>query len=170
MHVIGYNNLERKLQVKIKTGVLIDLMTDDDYKNLKALCCAIVVTYYLRRKRYFDRRSERKFGGSITNRNKGACFYPMANSYLAKCLNVSVSTAYRIKQEAEAAGYITTKGNYQYMESINGEKISSVYFDIVRSQSIKEGHIDVYRKGVKYIKLVDADLIKSHITCKRRGY
>ncbi len=35
----------------------------------------------------------------------------MPNAYLAKCLNLSISTAYRIKQKAEDAGYIKTKSN-----------------------------------------------------------
>lgn len=170
LNIISYNRLKSRLQMKGITGVLIELSTCKDYEYFRALCCAIVVTYYLRRKRYFDRRSERIFGGSITNRNKINSFYPMPNIYLAKCIKISISTACRIKQEAESAGYIETKGDYCYLVMSNGNKISSNHFDIMRSESLKEGNPDFLRRGRKYIKKVCSDLIKSHITCKRKGY
>lgn len=170
LNIISYNRLTNKLQMQVKTGVSIDLSTIGEYRYFKALCCAIVITYYLRRKRYFERRSERTYGGSTTNRNRVSGFYPMPNSYFAKCLNVSISTAYRIKQEAENGGYIETRGNYSYEETYDGKKISSTYFEIMRSQSLKKGEPDSLRKGKKYIKKVCSDLLKSYITCKRKGY
>ena len=170
LHVTSYNRLKNKLKTNVKTGAFIDLKDTAEYKLFEALCCAIVITYYLGRKHYFDKWSERKYGGSNTNHNKVKGFYPMPNGYLAKCLNLSISTAYRIKQKAEDAGYIKTKSNNIFLEKEDGSRIDKDYFELIRSVELKEGKPDRLRKGRKYIKFVSADLIKSTVKCKKKGY
>lgn len=170
LHVISYERLTSKLKMKVNTGILIDLKTEVDYQNFRALCCAVIITYYVRRKRYFDRRSERIYGGSKKNRSGVKGFYPMPNGYLAKCLHLSTSTAFRIKQEAEKARFIETKKDYVFLETFDGARVSKDKFDLIRKVELKEGHPDKVRKGQKYIKYVSSDLISSIFQCKKKRF
>lgn len=170
LNVISYNRLKDKLKIRLQKGMKIELDSKVDYKYFEALCCGIVITHYLKRKNYFDRQSECKKGRSKTNCNKMRGFHPMPNAYLASCLNVSTSKAYRIKQRAEKAGYIETKSNRVFIEKEDGSRIGIEHFEFIRSATLKEGCVDRFRKGRKYIKFVSADLIRSSLNLRRKRF
>lgn len=170
LKLVSYEKLSKKLNLSSKTGVLWEFNKKEDFVYLKAFCCTIVITCYLRRKRYFDRQSGRINGGLIMNCSKIKGYYPMANSYLAKCLRVSLATAHRYKQEAEDAGYITTKSNYSFLMTVNGDRIKKDYYGIIQGVISDEGFPDRLRKGRQYLKLVDSDLIHSSLELKKKNY
>lgn len=167
LRIISYRNLSLKLDLSLKTGYLFE---PENYKNFKALCCAVVICYYLCKKRYFNRRSGNIKGFPITNSQKSNGFYPMANGYLANCLNVSISTACRYKQEAEETGYIKTKRNLSFLEDRSGNRAKSECFEVAKYVNNLEGLPNRIRKGKKYLKQVEADLIHSYIKCKKKQY
>ena len=170
LNIISYNRLKNKLKIRLQKGVLVELESKEDYKSFEALCCAIVITHYVKGKHYFDRQSERKKGRSNTNCNKMKGFHPMPNAYLAKCLNVSVPTAYRIKQRAEDAGYIETKSNRVFIERNDGSRIEKEHFEMLKTTALEEGCPNIFREGRKYIKIISADLIRSSIRLKRKRF
>lgn len=58
------------------------------------------------------------------------------------------------------------KSNSVFLGRVDGSRISKDNF----RESMKESYPDSLRKGRKYIKSVSADLIKSTIRCKKKGY
>lgn len=166
LRIISYKNLSKKLNIDFNTGYLFE---PESYKYFKAMCCGIVITFYLNRKRYFNRRSGNIKGFAMSkNRKKNNKFYPMPNGYLAECLGLSIATAYRYKDEAEKQGFIKTKSNLSFIENNIGERITADnYFALIlENQKNSSGKI---RKGVKYLKEVEPDLIHSNITLKKKS-
>ena len=92
IHVISYKKLKKKLNLNFKTGILFEPVERISYLYFRAFCCASVIQYYLGKKRYFERQSVTIKGVANKNCKINRGFYPMANSYLAKCLGVSLST------------------------------------------------------------------------------
>ena len=167
LRIISYKKLAWKLDLKFQTGFLFE---PDNYQYFKAMCCGVVLTFYLNRKRYFNRRSVNIKGfANSTNRRKYSGFYPMPNEYLAQCLGVSITTAYRYKTEAERGNFIETKSNFSHVLNADNEKITSDnYFAfILNNQTF--GLPNTIRKGKKYLKEVEADLIHSNITLKKKN-
>ena len=71
LRIISYKNLSYKLRLSLKTGYSYEVEHVEDFKQLGALCCAIVITYYLNRKRFFDKRQSGHIKGCpITNCKK----------------------------------------------------------------------------------------------------
>ena len=169
LHVISYKKLTKRLGLNFSSGYLYEL---EDYKYLKALCCAIIITRYLDRKRYFDKKqSECIDGRSNTNcRKRRDGFYPMANSYLAECIGVSIATAYRYKKTAEEVGYIDTKENHSIMTTKKGDYINPSDFAVLQKGWLNDGYPNIIRKGKKCIKIVEADLIRTNIKFKKKDY
>lgn len=167
IRIISYKKLSLKLQIGIKTGFLFEPY---NFKTFKALCCAVVITYYLFRKRFFNRRSGNIKGFPITNCPKTNGFYAMSNLYLAKCIGVSLATACRYKQEAEKVGYIKTKAAYSFLGDKNGNRISVENFEVFQYNHAVDGLPNRVRKGKKYLKQVEADQIYSYLKCKKKQY
>src|SRR5690606_14859693 len=65
-------------------------------------------------------------GVATTNCKRINGFYPMPNGYLAKCLRVSLATAFRFKKEAEEAGFIETKAGFSYLLSEEDKRDSGI--------------------------------------------
>jgi len=171
IRIISYKNLSRKLGLNLKTGYLCEVEQVRDFKQLKALCCAIVITYYLDRKRFFDKRqSGRITGRPITNCKKKRTFYPMPNSYLAHCTKVSIATAYRYKHEAKMSRLIKTKSNDSILETLQGEKISLDLYSIVLKGILNDEQPNRLKKGKNCLKWEEATLIKSNLITKKKEY
>src|SRR5690606_15276237 len=126
LHIISYKKLEQKLRLNFKSGILFEPTSLADYEYFKAFCCATVICYYLNKKRYFDRQSVINKGVATTNCKRINGFYPMPNGYLAKCLRVSLATAFRFKKEAEEAGFIETKAGFSYLLSEEDKRDSGI--------------------------------------------
>ncbi|NDW11072.1 hypothetical protein [Dysgonomonas sp. 520] len=170
LKIIGYEALISKLNLSLRTGVLWEFSRREDYIYLKAFCCGVVITYYLRKKRYFDRQSGRINGGLSMNCNKIKGYYPMPNSYIAECLKVSLATACRYKQEAEKGGYIKTKSNYSFLMTSKGERIKLDCYSIIQGVISDEEIPNRLRKGREFLKIVEADSVHSLMECKKKSY
>lgn len=169
LHIISYKKLGQKLGLNFKSGILFESNRQIDYGYFKAFCCAAVICYYLNKKRYFNRQSVIIKGIANTNCKRTSGFYPMANGYLAKCLRVSLSTAFRIKNEAEEAGFIETISGFSYLTNNTGVRITKEHFEAARYVSAMEGLPNRLRKGKRYIKQVESDLIHCILKIKKRG-
>ncbi|MDQ0592176.1 DNA-binding transcriptional regulator YhcF (GntR family) [Chryseobacterium ginsenosidimutans] len=167
LRIISYKKLANKLCLKFKSGYLFE---PTHYKYFKAMCCGVVITFYMNKKRYFNRQSGNIKGFAISKnckRNKG--FFPMPNNYLAKCIGVSLATAYRYKTEAEQRNFIDTKSQTTYILNKDNKKIASDnYYAYVFANKI-EGNPNTIRKTKKYLKQVEADLIRSYIVLKKKN-
>lgn len=167
LRAISYNQLCLKLKVNPKSAAVYE---PDDFKNFKSFCCAVVITYYLKVKYWNEklRLSEsKKVDSSMSNHSshlKGYKTLPVR--YFSKCLGVSDTTANNFKKLAKEGGYIEVKRQVINMTKKDGKKIEkSMLGVIVKSDLDLAPRI---RIGKKYIKKVDADLIKSFVKIKRK--
>lgn len=193
LHIISYKKLGQKLGLNFKSGILFEPTSLADYEYFKAFCCATVICYYLNKKRYFDRHRQSviRKGVATTNYTRKSGFYSMPNGYLAKCLGVSLATAFRFKKEAEDAGFIETKAGFSYLLSDEDRRDSGIEkkskykskkFENKEKIFKKEDYkiakqilVEVYkepnriRRGKKYLKWVESDLIHCVLKTKKKG-
>ena len=171
LRIISYKNLSYKLKLSLKTGYSYEVEQVEDFKQLRALCCAVVITYYLNRKRFFDKRQSGHIKGCpITNCKKKNAFHPMPNQYLASCTNVSKATAYRYKHKAEMSGYIAAKPHYSIMETKQGDEISSDLYNVVLKGILDEERPNRLRKRKSRLEWEESTLIRSLIKVKKKEY
>lgn len=169
LKICGYAKLKNLLDIDRTINAIFEPTSVTDYKNFRAFCCGAVITHYLGKKKYFDKKqSAVKNGTSNLNRLCKNGFYPMANNYLAKCLGVSLSTAFRIKNEAEKEGYIETKASFDTLEDCVGNKLPSKSYDVIRTIYAQDGLDCIIRKGKRNLLIVVPDRIKSNIVIKKR--
>lgn len=138
------------------------------FEDLKNFCCAVLVIYYRNYKRWCDRKSVSKKGDArprSNSKNKG--YYPLPCLYLTKCIGVSKKTAYTYKQLAKAFGYIEIRKNRKTLE-IDGVKLTNEHKDSLKIAFDK--NLNRVRDGKKYLKYIEADLIKSSIIIKSKRY
>ena len=76
--------------------------------------------------------------------------------------------ACRIKQEAENKGFIETKPSYSYYEDNSGNRIKSDHLEMIKYLGMKNGKPNRYRKGKKYLKLVESDFIHCLLKSKNK--
>ncbi len=165
--IISYRNLARKLNLKFKNGYLFE---PTDYKYFKGMCCGVVITFYMNRKRYFNRQSGNIKGfAKSKNCKKNDGFTPMPNNYLANSICVSLATAYRYKVEAENGGFIETKSNLMYILDVKGKRISSENYYTFIIAANQESQPNIIRNHKKHLMKVDADLIRSYIVLKKKN-
>jgi len=166
--IISYANLSKKLNTSFKSAVIYET---ENFLGFKNFCCAVVITYHLKLKRWKDkeRRSVSKMGDASSNRYcypKG--FYDLPIRYLAKVLNLSDTTANNIKKNALKDNYIILKKQINIMTDVNGTKIKKENFiHLKKMYPVQSGRL---RIGKKYLKIVDADLMKPEIITKRKLY
>ncbi|CAM1343214.1 hypothetical protein [Tenacibaculum aestuarii] len=165
IRIISYTKLCRALDIKTKRASIYENNTFEDLKNF---CCAVLIIYYRNYKRWCDRKSVSKKGHTRLRsykRNKG--YYSLPCLYLAKCIGVSKKTAYTYKQLAKAYGYIEIRKNINPLE-IDGVKLTNDHKNSL--QMIMDINLNRVRKGKKYLRYVEADLIKSNIIIKSKKY
>lgn len=163
LKVVSYN----KLNFSIQIGYPFEFKSEREFEKFDSLCCGIVSTYYFRKRVHLLTRSERIKEGSYTNRGQKG-FYSMPISYLAKCLNVSKSTACRYMRKAHKTGNIDIQSNLQFLETDSGKRITNEKYSLLVSECAKNDLPNKYRKGKLYIKQVEANLIRSNILLKRK--
>lgn len=165
IRIIGFQQLKLKLKIKSDAAVVFE---QEDFSEFFSFCCAAVITYYIRLKSFKSRakQSGSKMVGSRKNcssAQKG--FYTLPVLYLAKCLKVSKSTANNYKIKAVNSKFIEVKRQVTTIKDEEGNKISKN--EILTFQSNSE-NVGIFRLGRKYLKKVEADLIKSELKLKRK--
>jgi len=168
IRVIGYKQLHKKLDFISFSAVRYE---PDDFSGFYGFCCASVICYYLHRKKFSDkkRRSESKMADSSKSRYsypKG--YYPFPIEYLAKCIDVSKSTANNYIRTAEAAGYITIKSQTSYLLDEKGNTIPANLMTTFK-QNDKE-----YAKRLRVKKgqlvVIESNLILCHFSTLRKRF
>ncbi|KGL61916.1 hypothetical protein [Polaribacter sp. Hel1_85] len=165
IHIKGYPKLFTKLNFKSKTAIIYE---PESFSDFKAFCCAVVIIFYRNRKRYFQKQSVANMERATTNcKTYPKGFYTISCNYLAECLGVSKKTAYNYKNEAHKIGFITKKKNLVFITNDKGERLTNAHFHsykFYKGRSIARR----IRRGKKYLKIVEADLIKSNIHLKKK--
>ena len=165
IHIKGYPKLFTKLNFKSKTAIKYD---PENFSDLKAFCCAVVIIFYRNKKRYFQKQSVANMERANTNcKTYPKGFYTISCNYLAKCLGVSKTTAYNFKKEAHKVGFITKKKNTVFITDDNGERYNNSHYHTYKLYRGKSNAGRI-RRGRKYLKIVEADLIKSNIHLKKK--
>lgn len=166
IHIIGYKKLYYKLHFETSTAIIYE---PDCFLDFKAFCCAAVIIYYRNRKKYSDKQSVAKKERTNTNcRTSSKDYYDISCGYLAECLKVSKTTAYNFKLAAIKLGLIEKKKNLVFMTDCIGKPITIEHFDAIKHTFKDNPLVRRIRKGKKYIKMVEADLIKSNIHLKKK--
>jgi hypothetical protein len=168
LRIISYFQLCRKLKVNEKNAVKYD---SDDFIKFKGFCCAAMITFYIRKKTWIalKRRSGSKMDDSNTSRKK--CpkgFSTLPVRYFATCMKITPSSANKYKRAAIEAGYILAKRQITTIKDEVDKKLEwqkGIVFAKVNSEIA--GRL---RQGKKYLKIVDADLLKSYVQAKSKRY
>ncbi|MBC5835057.1 hypothetical protein G6N05_11970 [Flavobacterium sp. F372] len=168
LRIISYLQLCKKLNLCRKLATIFE---PEDFSKFQNFCCAVVFTYYLKKKEWSDkkRRSVSIMEDTSMNRN----FYlkdfkTLPIRYLAKCLGVSISTANNYKKNGIQANLLTVKRQVITMTDKEGVKLSK---DLISTFKYEDKNITGrLRTGKKYLKRVESDLIKTEIIFKRKVY
>lgn len=168
LRIISYAQLCRKLDIKSKMCVIYE---PEEFSGFREFCCAAVYTYQANVKswRGKNRLSVSKMVGTSKNSNlhlKGYKTLPIR--YFAKSVGVSISTANSFKQAAVKAGYIEVKRRVVNITDSNGKKIDRDMLSVIAIAN--EDLAPRLRIGKKYLKNVEADLIKSLLIIKKKRF
>lgn len=168
LRITSYFQICRRLKFKCHLAAKFD---GDDFSKLRSFCAAAATTYYIRRKNWTDRkrRAVSKMGDTITTRNsnrKGYSTLPVR--YLARCLGVSASCANNYKMLAKKNGWLTVKRNVTSIKDNSDKPIACDVFDVfVSNDELNKGR---FRRGLKHLKVVDSDLIRSNVICTTKRF
>lgn len=168
LRIINYCQLCKKLYLSRKLSCIYE---PEDFSKFINFCCAVVITYHLNAKYWMDRkrRSVFKMGNTSKNRNSYSNgFKTLPVRYLAKCLDVSNTTANNYKKMAIESNFLTVKSQVNIVTDNMGQKLTK---ELISAFKYEEKSITGrLRVGKKYLKFVEPDLIKSEIIFKRKVY
>jgi hypothetical protein len=167
LRVIGYKQLVRITNIEQCQSAVI--WEEDDFENFKAFCCAGIITYYMNRKRFSDRKRlpVSIMGGTNTSSNsypKG--YYEMPLEYLASCLDVSKSSAYNFKAKAIDGKFIKRKRRIEFVTDSDGNKLPREAYEVYLKNYPE--FAQRLRRGKLYLKIVFPDLLYSSLKTKRK--
>jgi hypothetical protein len=166
--VISYKQLCNKLKIRSTSAVIYE---PDDFSEFKNYCCAVVITYYLKLKILTDKKNQ-----SVSNLDDSSMswhfyskgFHAMPTSYIAKCLDLSNSTANNYKKCAISTGKLQVKKHLRPIIDSLGKKLGKEHLNSYKATFPNmAGRV---RTDGKYLKIVDSDLMKSEIKTKRKRY
>lgn len=168
LRVVSYYQICRQLKFTCNLSAKFD---GSDFEEFKNFCCAVALTFFLRRKNYIDknRRPVSKMADTRKSRNRNLKGYiELPIRYFATCLGVSVSTANNFKISARNSGMVSVKRQIVTITDFEGKclqkNVSSVFF------KSDKGFAGRLRIGKKYLKCVESDLIKSNIVCTKKCF
>jgi hypothetical protein len=167
--IISYKQLCKQLEI---TSISAIIYEQDDFSEFKNVCCAAVITHYLKFKKYMDKKKNQSVS-SLTDTSsswyfysKGFCAMPI--SYLARCLGVSNSTANKFKKCAIKSNLIDVRKNFRKLFDGNGNMLTIEHLPYLKEACPNmAGRL---RTNGKYLSIVEADIIKSEIFTKRKRY
>jgi len=107
--VIGFVSLAKKLKFESYKAVEFE---QKNFQSFKEFIIASVLTYFMEFKRRNERKSEYSKRCSIMNLLSPSFSHTLPNKYLAKVLNISISTASEYKQLAADAGYVKIRKRF----------------------------------------------------------
>lgn len=167
LRIISYKQLKRKLGLKGKSAIIYE---PDDFSGFSKFCCGVAVTKNFRLIRWMNRkRSVSKMADTSTSRSKSSKgFQPIPLKRLAKSLKVSSSTANNYKNKAKEAGFIETKRQVTTLTDTNEGKILKENLYVCKY--VLGNVAGRLRSGTKFLKIVEADLIRSNMKFKKKCF
>lgn len=167
LRIISYEQLKRKLNLKGNSAIIYE---PNDFSGFNKFCCGVAVTRIFRLIRWMNRkRSVSKMADTSTSRSKSSKgFQPIPLKRLAKSLKVSSSTANNYKMKAKEAGFIDTKRQVTTLTDINGGKILKENLSVCKY--VLGNVAGRLRTGTKFLKIVEADLIRSNMKFKKKCF
>lgn len=165
--IISYMQLCNKLKLDKNSAVKFE---NDDFSNFRQFLSAALITKCLKVKRIINRNKPSGF--ILTDSSKYEFFYsksfhPLPISYIAKQLGVTMSTANNIKRWAIESKTVFKMKNIPYLLDGNGEKLGMEHWSgIVANNPMIAGRL---RRG-KFIRIVEADLLETYVSTKRKRY
>jgi len=167
LRIISYKQLNEKLGLQGNSAVIYE---PDDFSGFNEYCCGVAITKIFRLIRWMNRkRSVSKMADTSTSRSKSSKGYQsIPLKRLAKSLKVSSSTANNYKVKAKDAGYIETKRQITTITDIKGNKVLKENLSVCRY--VLGNVAGRLRAGTKFLKFVEADLIKSNMKFKKKCF
>lgn len=164
--IISYKKLLAKLKFSSRGALKYDT---EDFQDLKEYCCGALISYLVRVKSWTgkNKRSVQNMKCAKTNRsNYPKGFTPLSISYIAAFYNISPSTANNYKKIAQNANLITVKRNLVYILDENENRLGKEHYEYYKMcVPSLSGRV---RRGTKFLKVVESDLIKSNIIMGRK--
>ena len=166
LRIISYKNLCIKLNISNCRSAIYE---NEDFRDFKGFCCAVVIANLISIKRYIEKKgwSVSIMGDAFTNHpNFYKGFYTMPIFYLALRLKISPSRANNIKKAAEKWGYLEVKKQIIVLRNDKGEKVSKNLFNSYQLAFPEEA--GRYRQGKKYLRRVEADIMRAEVIIKSK--
>lgn len=165
IHIKSYHRLMIKLKLTSKRAFRYDT---DYFYDFEAYCYAAVICQIINSKKYSDKhkRSAYNMRYAKSNRFYPRGFYPVSLAYIAASLGVSIATARRYKKKAQMACLITVKRQIVPVEDWQGNYVSVERYNEIKALDPETAKR--LRKGEKYLKIVEADIIKPEILLKKK--
>jgi hypothetical protein len=157
LFIRGLDNIRKMHQFKSSFSIVC---REQHLKLLRPFLYAAVLSYIIRNKKRKAWKQCASKNGNANQHCSTPFSYPIANSYMAKLINCSISEAVKLKSKAEAAGYIETK------ENIQATNVSILNYESYKRPTNPDNE-RIRRFGSK-IGIQQPDLIKSNMNFSRR--
>ncbi|HEY4788568.1 MAG TPA: hypothetical protein VIH57_21105 [Bacteroidales bacterium] len=105
--IVGLSHIANRLRFQTSKGAIF---YPEYFKKFKGFVTGTVITYYMIKRSQEERRSALKKGSASKSRPLAS--YSLPHSYLAKVLNVPVSTARSYRKNAIDSGFLKAKKTY----------------------------------------------------------
>ncbi len=165
--IISYKQLCYKLELESRACALYE---NDDFSNFRQFLSAALITDCLKIIRIINRKNRsgsRLTDSSMNGFNYSKTFHSLPISYIAKKLGITMSTANNIKRWALESRTVFKLSNTPYLLDGNGEKLGMEHWSgVIANNPMIAGRL---RKG-KFIRIVEADLLKTYVLTKRKRY
>lgn len=153
----GFDKIREMYQFNSRKAIVC---TQTDFNSFRAFLFAAVVSNIIRYKKRQNWRFIASKKGYARQMNRQPFFYPLAVSYLAKLVNISNTSAARLKALSEVSCYLVTK------ENIKVTDISFKYFGFYRS--LRDENRQYPKKTGETIGIQQPDLISTNLNFTRR--
>jgi len=105
----GFDELRKKLKIKSRKAVEFGIEYLDSFESF---CFSAVVGKILIYQKWRRRLAWMKSGKAFQDLPSKSGYYPLACSYIAKVLGISISTVVRLKNKSEEVGYMDISPTY----------------------------------------------------------
>ncbi len=161
----SFNYLCQLEQVKRKTAAEFN---PKHIKHFKAFLAGSNICSLVNHQRWKQRKLERLNGGSNQRFRKSTKYYPVACKALAKCLKISISTAFEWKGLAVKRKYVLVKKNFKPFMFERKKPISAVFKNQLKRALPNCAHLVRVKKGNLFEQDIDTFYPCIRLKRKRR--
>ena len=157
LFIRGFEKIREMHYFKSRLAIVC---TETDLKTFRPFLFAGAASSIILFKKRQIRRFLAEKKGNAYHRNRQPFFHPLSVGYLAKLIHFSMSGVVKLKTQAEAAGYITTK------EDIQATVIP--FLQISHYWIPKNENRGYFQKKGKFIGIQSPDLISTNMDFSKR--